>query len=269
LSSDWLVRLRQTFDATFETDWAAHAREVNLRFGFKDDQELWPSFPDLPLFWFNGDVEAVDGVRWTLVISLNHQKGRYADIPRRDDPEVSQKLWDFCRNHNTPHWYTAFYRPLVRLSAAILGVDAEQVDEKEFATRRMVFVELIPYASRSFKAGTAAELVSSDRGCEVSNEMTALLIAEAQPSLVLVNGVDAITAFERTYGTRLRDWQLQEYQSSHGQRTKNLWHKRGRLDVAGRRIPVVGFPFLRKRSTHNSYAEIKDLGSLVRAFLNP
>jgi len=98
--------------------------------------------------------------------------------------------------------------------------------------------------------------------------VTNLLIDEAEPAIVMVNGIAAIMGFESLMRRRLT-WDTCAYDSvggASGGRTKRLWHYEGQL-AGVRDIPAVGFPFLRTRSTHNSNLEIQQLGTLIRTFV--
>ena len=140
----WSDRLRQIFDESFQVDWESHLASLNERLGLGEESRFAVSIPGLPPFWFNGDVEGLADAPWTLVVSLNHQMGTYRD------PPTEENYWEFCRLHNQKHWYPRFFRPLVRLAATCLGETVAADAEPEFASRRMVFVELCPYASQRF-----------------------------------------------------------------------------------------------------------------------
>ena len=104
---------------------------------------------------FNGDVEGLADAPWTLVVSLNHQMGEYPN------PPTAGNYWEFCRLHNQNHWYAGFFRPLVRVAATYLGKTVAADEEPEFASRRMVFVELCPYASQAVQPPDTSEWKSS------------------------------------------------------------------------------------------------------------
>ena len=180
----WLDRLRQVFDESFQVDWESDLASLNERLGLRAEGRFAVSIPGLPPFWFNGDVEGLAGAPWTLVISLNHQVGTYLD------PPTEENYWEFCRLHNQNHWYPRFFRPLVRVAATCLGETVAADEEPEFTSRRMVFVELCPYASRRFNLATSRveELTRSESGFQTAAQITAVLIDEARPHLLLVNG---------------------------------------------------------------------------------
>src|SRR5690606_11334577 len=48
---------------------------------------------------------------------------------------------------------------------------------------------------------------------------------------------------------------------------KQLWHYCGSLNLGHSTVPVVGFPFLRTPKTHNSHAELVQLGNCARECL--
>ena len=86
---------------------------------------------------------------------------------------------------------------------------------------------------------------------------------EGRPGLVMVNGVPAIAAFERVHGEEMELAERRSYASARSPGTK-LWHREGHVNAAGRRVPLLAFPFLRTRQTHNSYSEIAQLGAMGR-----
>jgi len=262
MADKWQARLRTIYDDAFSFDWQSHLQKLNQELGLAGEAELSTSFSGLPPIWFNGDVDALVRGSWTLVISLNHQ------LPGDEQPLLSGDFWDFCRTHNRDHWYAKFFRPLVRLSAAVLGEEVTRLDEKEYATKKMVYVELIPYASGQFGLSEiqVTALVANDAGCKTAAQVASLLIEEAGPCLVLVNGVAALTQFELRYGESLRNWEWQTYESPGRIKPKNLRHKHGWLSTPSGMCPVIGFPFLRSMSSHNSYAEIDRLAALAAEF---
>ena len=257
----WLDRLRQIFDESFRVDWESRLASLNERLGLRAEGRLAVSIPGLPPFWFNGDVEGLAGAPWTLVISLNHQMGTYRD------PPTEEGYWEFCRLHNQNHWYAGFFRPLVRVAATCLGETVVADEEPEFASRRMIFVELCPYASRRFSLSTPVveELVGSESGFRTAAQITAILIDEARPHLLLVNGSSALANFHALYRPRLAAWDRRAYASASSGR--ELWHYQGILRGSAGDLPVTGFPFLRTPRTHNSNVEIDQLGTAGGEFV--
>ena len=257
----WLDRLRQIFDESFRVDWESRLASLNEGLGLGPESRLAVSIPDLPPFWFNGDVEGLADAPWTLVVSLNHQRGEYPN------PPTAGNYWEFCRLHNQNHWYPRFFRPLVRVAATCLGETVAADEEPEFASRRMVFVELCPYASRRFNLPTPVveELVGSESGFQIAAQITAILIDEARPHLLLVNGASALANFHALYRPRLVEWDRRAYASASSGR--KLWHEQGILRGSAHDLPVIGFPFLRTPRTHNSYVEIDQLGTAGREFV--
>lgn len=183
--------------------------------------------------------------------------------------------WDFWRTHNREWWYWRFFRPLVRVAAAALGESVATQAEPAYATERMVFVELCPYASRRFVLSpkTVAELTATDPGFRTAARVRRLLIDQGHPALVLVNGRAAVADFELVEQDRLA-WDEVRYDSVDGPgprgKRKQLWHKQGLYgaDIEATSVPVVGFPFLKKPMSHNSNAEIEQLGERIRQFLS-
>lgn len=253
----WVDELRGIHQNALSIDWQAGLDELNRRLGLRDRDALTLSLPGLPPIWFNGDVEALVPDRWTLVFSLNHQVGDEGNAPS------AAGLWDFCRTHNRDFWYPRFFRPLVRVASMAL---ADEVgEEREYATTRMVFAELCPYASRRFglKPDQIAEAATTDVGFQAAARVRDILVDQARPALVLVNGVQALKSFEAMYRPRLKDWHCVSADSGN----RKLWHQQGLLDQPHGGVPVVGFPFLRTPRSHNSNAEIRQLGSSARQFL--
>ena len=257
----WLDRLRQIFDESFQVDWESHLASLNERLGLRAESRFAVSIPGLPPFWFNGDVEGLADAPWTLVISLNHQVGTYPH------PPTAGNYWEFCRLHNQNHWYAGFFRPLVRLAATCLGETVAADEEPEFASRRMIFVEFCPYASRRFNLATSRveELVGSETGFQTAAQITAILIDGARPDLLLVNGASAVASFRALYRPRMAVWESRTYASATSGR--KLWHCQGILRGLDHDLPIVGFPFLRTPRTHNSHAEIDQIGTAGREFV--
>ena len=257
----WLTELRDIFEKSKSVDWENHTRQLNFRLGLSGDDALCPSFQGLPPFWFNGDVEALRPGEWTLVMSLNHQ------LPGGQEEVSRETMWEFCRTHNTRYWYTRFFRPLVTLASTAL--DHDVANEQEYASNQMVFVELCPYASPRFQLtpDQVAELADTDLGCRMEARIAQLLLAEAEPALVLLNGSHTISSFETIHCGELKGWEQRSYPSvqAHG---RMRWHKHGFIATPAGRRPVVGFPFLRTMSTANSNAEIRQLGLLAREFID-
>ena len=123
----------------------------------------------------------------------------------------------------------------------------------------MVFVELCPYASPRYRLQLLLPQLRDDVGFQISADVLSLLLDRAQPALVLVNGGDAVGAFVERAGPRLV-WEERHYESSSSSRTKRLHHWQGWYSSGTYRIPVGGFPFLRTPGSHNSNAELGQLG---------
>lgn len=257
----WLTELRGHFDAAFAVNWPALLAELNTRFGLSADDELSTHVPESPL-WFIGDVEAIRPGAWVLAISLNPHTPAPGKYEGGHTPEFYWNLW---RTHNRDFfWYPRFYAPLARVAAAALGEELPRDQEPDFATTRMVFTDLCPYASRQFalRPDQAADLVANDRGFKTMAEINRLLIEQAQPAVVLVNGKDSMRAMEAVYRGKL-SWREHRYPSEDNP-TKILRHLQGVLDLGAGPVPVVGFPFLRKPQTHNANVEIEQLGRCIR-----
>ena len=263
--SKWLDQLRRTFDEAFGFDWEGHIATLNARFRLTGEDAFSVHVPGLPPVWFNSDVEAIEPGRWALVVSLNPHTPPPGFYGTHHTPDAYWTLW---RTHNRDvFWYPTFYRPLVRVAAAAVGEAVPKERESDFATTRMVFTEIIPYASERFalRPEVVAELARTDPGVRIAAGINRLLIEGARPAVVLVNGKPAIADFAAVYGRGLR-WEEERYPSAH-RPEKPLWHRQGTFDPGGGPVPVAGFPFLRKPATHNANVEIDQLGRSIRAFI--
>ena len=118
--------------------------------------------------------------------------------------------------------------------------------EPGFASRRMVFVELCPYASQRFNLPSlrVEELARSETGFQTAAEITAILLKEARPHLLLVNGASALANFHALYGPYLAVWESRAYASaSSGRKTMALprhppWV---RQRPANRRLSILAY----------------------------
>jgi hypothetical protein len=262
--SNWKQRLRRIWDDADAVDWEAHLRDLNARYGLSGRHSLAVAAPGMPPVWWNGDLDRLEPGRWVLVVSLNPSLARAGRYDRYATPEQWRELW---RTHLTEHWRPSFFRPRVRLAAAALGETVAREDESAFANGRMLFTELCPYASERFvlDARTVARLVAEDRGFRTAAEVTRILLDEAAPALVLVNGKRAVEDFEVLHRDRLR-WERRRYLSVDDP-GKTLWHLEGTIRTPGGTVPVAGFPFLRSMAAHNSDAEVAQLGEQLRALV--
>lgn len=248
-------------------DWDERVRGLNGRLGLTERDEFGLPGPGLPPPLFVGDVESLQPREWVMVISLNQARREEEEAWHLAQRYTSQSYWDHWRFLNRNWWNPRFYRPLVRLASTALSAPIDRSMEANFATTRMVFVELCPYSSRQFQLDHIAleRVATDDLGFQVARQARQILIELAQPALVLVNGTAALANFESLEGDSVT---LDERQyPSVGRPVHTLWHKEGVYRSAGDPVPVVGFPFLRKPSTHNSYAEIDQLAGMARALL--
>ena len=78
----------------------------------------------------------------------------------------------------------------MRLASTALGVEVETDREAEFATTKMIFVELCPYPSRRFtlSADVLSDLAQDDIGFQLAAQVRQVLIDSAEPALIMVNG---------------------------------------------------------------------------------
>ena len=262
----WLRQLRTFHDDAFEgVDWEAEVRRLNVRVGHNPDRPFSLVVPGAPPPLFNGDVEQIQPGEWALVISLNHQLGRHTVNVNPD------AVWEYWRNYNRRHWYPKFFLPITRLVWTGLAQPGPE-DPSEYAASHILFVELCPYASRSFNLSPdmISQLVRSDPGFQLAARVNRLLIEDAEPAIVLVNGSGACSTFQAEFGDRL-NWDYREYNSSTmrpDRKPKRLWHYEGFIRGTAD-VPVVGFPFLRTPATHNSNAEIRQLSDSIRRLAQP
>ena len=271
MDATWVHELRSLHEENYSCDWTSHLRDLNQRFGLSGRDELKVANEGLPPSWFVGDVEALEPGRWVLVVSLNQASWAGKDEAwRRQQRDSAQKDWDFWRLLNRKTWYGKFYAPMVRLAATSLGeeVPAEREQQQEFATTRMVFVESCPYSSGQFARGgeLLTSLAGKDRGFEVLERVRHMLIQEAHPALVMVNGNDALSTLQRIEGERIRLEKHRRYESD-SKPGKMLRHREGCIDSGTGPVPVVGFPFVPGRKTHQSHVEIEQLGAYGRALV--
>src|SRR5579859_212959 len=234
----WIKRLRALQLASFEQDWESNLQRLNSKPGLSADSRLSMVVPAAPPPLFNGDVETIKPGHWALIVSLNHQLGSHDVGPSAD------AQWNYWRNFNREHWYPRFSRPLTQVASSALGDSVDWTNESEYAASHIIFVELCPYASQRFavSAESIQDLVNTDEGFKLAAQVTNLLIEEAEPAIVMVNGVAAITGFESLMGPRLT-WNTCAYDSvggASGGKAKRLWHYEGHL-AGVRAIPAVGF----------------------------
>jgi len=264
MTAPWVQSLRELHDDHFGFDWDSHVRRLNLRLGLTDRDEFGLPAPGLPPAWFVGDVEGLRPGEWVLVISLNQARREEDEGWHQAQHYTRQSYWDHWRFLNRNWWEPRFYRPLVRLASSALGGLVDTRHESDFATTHMIFVELCPYASRQFtlSGDTLSTLAETDLGFRLSARVRRLLIEQASPALVLVNGRAAIDDFQRLERDHVY---LEERRYTSVSRPEySLWHREGTYNTQQGSVPVIGFPFLRRPSNHNSYAEIEQLAATAR-----
>lgn len=260
MTDRWSDMIRRMHDESWDLDWYAHVAELNEQLGLTGPDAF--GLPrGLPPSWVVGDLEALPPGEWVLVVSLNQARREDGEAWHVEQGYTRQSYWDHWRFLNRNWWEPRFYRPLVRLAATALGVTVDVSDEGEFATSRMVFIELCPYPSRRFEfdGPTVQRLADEDWGFQTAARIRRLLIEDGSPAVVMVNGVAAVTEFQRLHP----DVALERRVYPSVSRGRDLKHWEGHYGFAGKRVSVAGFPFLRKPFTHNSYEEIEQLGVMV------
>lgn len=271
----WYGQIRAFHDDHFYDPWEERLTQINARLALREDDVFLTHGPGLPPPWFNGDIEVVQPHQWILVISLNprlNPRSHTAQDWYRDQRFTPDTYWEHWRQFNTQHWYPRFFSPLANLAAGALGIVVEPQAVPRFATDQMLFVELCPYGSQKFGLSRQAveDLVGSEPGFKIAAEVRRILIEQGQPALILINGTEAVKDFESVESERI-ELNTVRYESvdepARGKKRKPLWHKQGYYLAMGRRIPLVGFPFLRGARTHNSHAERRQLESHIREFL--
>jgi hypothetical protein len=267
----WYREIRDIHDGYFHESWQERVDAINERFQLSHEHMLLSHGPGIPMPWFNGDIHAVVPGRWVLVVSLNHQidsNPPEASTRNAGDSDSKEAWWNDRRTMNTDRWYGRFFGPLTRVAAAAMEEHLTPEQESAFATNRMVFVEICPYASNRFSLEwpVIQELLESDLGFRLAFEVNRLLIEKGEPALIMVNGISALDMFKHMY-TDMLEWQEICYDSCdirpEGRRKKRLRHYCGSLRIGDKQTPVVGFPFLRTPSTHNSNQEVALLGDHV------
>jgi len=271
---DWLERLRRLHDGAFEIDWQSHIDTLNREYGIAEESTFRTVAPGLPPVLFNGDVEAIRPGEWTLVVSINPGSNPLPQRLYREKFSKPRDFWNHWRTYNRDYVRTQsdFFPRLVELVRGVLREREGGMAPMEYATTHMVFVEIWPYASQGWppkqKKGAVPrwservedKLFRDDPGVMLEAQIVDLLLSEAQPALLLVNGRPSVHHFERLHPQALR-WRRLEYASLSDSR-KTLWHMEG----SAHEVPAIGFPQLRKARTHNSAAEIQQLVDAGRRF---
>lgn len=270
MNATWVEELRALHDQSFEHNWVAHLRALNGDLGAVDRRELATPAPGLPPSWFVGDIEALEPGEWVLFVGLNQARSRDDEPWHAAQGYTAQTYWDYWRLLNTNSWYARYYSPRMRLAAAALGggIPGTREEQQEFATANMVFVELCPYSSEQFQFADEdlLRLSATDHGFRTAARIRRILIQSGRPAMVMVSGRQAITVLERADRDHLVLEDPRRYQSV-SQPDKRLWHREGSYATEAYRVPVLAFPFLRTQSTHNSYAEIDQIGDRARVLV--
>jgi len=269
MDKPWVEPIREIFRKAAGFDWDPHLEAVSDAFGLRDKERFKTTFVRTAPILFQGMLEALEPGDWTLVVSLNHQL-----MNEEDRQKPPPDFWSYCQTGvGTPRLYVRFFRPLIRIASTI-GDEPVEPSETDYARRKMVFAELCPYASQTFRLDRAqfSEFARTDPGCKWQAEVVRILISQAQPRVILLNGNQTIDDFEAVYGPELAgeqeggNWTGDRYESTH-RPGKNLWHLYAGLKTTWGVCPVVAFPFLRTMSSHNATSEIEQLAIRARAHL--
>ncbi|MYA20228.1 MAG: hypothetical protein F4Z25_08215 [Chloroflexi bacterium] len=261
-SRPWVEQLRELHDESFRVDWGDHLENLNSELGLTGRYELSIPARKCPPSWFVGDVEALEPGRWVLVISLNQKRNNAGE------GHNPKSYWDHWRCLHRKHWYKRFYRPRVRPAATALGIEITPEEEPGFATNSVIFVEMCPYASDKsrFSGKDFIRLTQEDPGFQTAADVWRILIEEASPALIMVNGVPAIEALEHLDRDRLTLGECHTYQSVTTP-TKRLWHREGHFTTREHAVPAIAFPF-RSPKAHYSYCDIGRLGDRAQVLVS-
>lgn len=271
---DWIERLRQLHDGAFATDWQSHVDTLNRTYGIAAESGFRTVARGLPPVLFNGDVEALRPGKWTLVISINPGANPLPEQLYQEKFSNPRDFWNHWRTYNRDYVRTQsdFFPRLVDLARGVLPGRESGMAAMEYATTHMIFLEIWPYSSQGWppkqeklavprwSERVEDKLFKDDPGVTLEAQIADLLLSEAQPALLLVNGRPSVHHFEHLHPQALR-WRRLEYASLSDSR-KALWHMEG----SAQGVPAIGFPQLRKARTHNSAAEIQQLVDAGRRF---
>ena len=268
MSNSWVRELRRLHDENFDYPWDQHIGALNAAIGLEGRHAFGLAAPTLAPSWLVGDVEVVEPGRWVLVVSLNQARREEDEASHTARNYTPQSYWDHWRFLNRNWWEPRFYRPLVRLASRAMRAETPAEAEPEFATSRMIFVELSPYPSREFaiSADDIHRLATVDRGYRIATRVREILIHDGEPALVVLNGLRTIEAFAHVHRDRARFDEWRRYPSVHNAR-RMLRHREGRYDAGLSGVPLLGMPFLRKAGTHNANSEVDQLGDMARALV--
>ncbi len=244
--------------------WQSHLQQLNADLRRNGEYRLCTPKPDLWPAWFNGNIEKIEPGRWILFVSLNPQ----LPGPEMDGlARTSDAWWKFWLTHNRDHWNSTFFPRPTRVASMALGEELSDAELRTFATDRMIYVEVCPYASSSFDLShdEMTWLAREDIGFLIGHQILGLLL-EGAPAAILVNGKAAFEFFDDAWHDRLRCSEWLRYPSVEKPK-KNLRHREGCLAANTKDVPVFEFPFLGKQMTHNSGPEVRQLGEFIRSAL--
>ncbi len=248
---DWLNSLRALYKEALCYDWDSNVRKLNERYNLTGQRELSLQVAGLPPAWFNGDVESIEPGRWVMAVSLNPHvapEGYYGT-------QTGKTWWPYWLRFNIKHWYPRFFRPLVQVAAMGLGEQVSKEEASRFACERMVFLEVCPYTSGKFdlSTDTVRTLLEEDRGFSIAKQVRQLLLSEAKPALVLVNGNAAIGQFEEASGASLT-WEQVSLRVGEQAKPNRSGTVKAALTLAHVKFQSSGFLFCvrRRHTTHQS-----------------
>jgi hypothetical protein len=264
----WVGEVWRMLEGILDFRWDTHLDELNTRLGLGVDHRFSTNGPGEPPTFFNGDIDKLEPGRWVLVISLNPHQIKQTGTPSPNPRSFATlaEYWDFWRLYNTETWCPSFYRPLTCVAAGAIGEDLPRDAEPAFATTRMFFHELCPYASPRFglQPQIVAELVENDYGFRIARKILDIAAGKGKPALILVNGNAAVASLAASKGAQVR-WSEMVYPSA-SKPEKRLHHWEGNYRTAHGQISIAGFPFLHTMGGFNSHIEIAQLIGHLRAF---
>lgn len=256
-TDSWYGPIRRLHFGHFDDPWNVRLEAVNRFVQPHMKRPLYLHGDRLAPPWFNGNIEALEPMKWVLVVSLNpHINPRDRRYHLRDF--TAQEWWDHWRsfNRSPSNWSGQFFPRLVNLAARSLGEEAPTLPEAvhRFATERMLFIEFCPYASAGF-AGMSwprwQEVAREDIGFQLKRDVRQIAFDHGQPSLVLCNGQMAAYDVKTQQFDVDNMYDLELALPDHPERTMRVFSSVYRPKV-GDPFPVLGFNQLGRRGSSPS-----------------